>query len=283
MKALLVVCFCSGVVLGQQIGQDGYPSQLSQPIGNLPDPNPREATERDLPQVPRTLVTTIHMVLEDGGPPSRTPDMHSSSCGSYSMRPGGVATLVSYNGSGGCSASISLPGFQTLRVETAAVHHPVTVTIRRIGADVDGVAEGPISASMLAMPAAAHKAYGEGEIAMGLGHWVDAAGWFRKAVAEYPAHMLAWDELGLALQKLNQTADGKAAWEKALLADPTFARASIHLAILAIQEQRPADAAELTARALRAPGPDERLLARRQLPVGRPDLSYTTIRCSRSR
>ncbi|HTP87485.1 MAG TPA: tetratricopeptide repeat protein [Bryobacteraceae bacterium] len=252
MRALFLVLLCGASSFGQWLNQNGMVDPMAQPAG-IPSVNPNASTDSNTPSVPGEVITAFHVVLDDGGPPVRKPDIVSRSCNSYSMKANGVATLVAPSWVGHCSATISLPGFQSVRVETTLVHRPITLVLRRIGAEPSTMAAGPVSVAMLRMPPSAHKAYAEGEAAMGLGRLAEAAAFFRKTVSEYPTHALAWDELGLALDKLNLRDEAAAAWRKALEADPSLTRACMHLAVVAIRDARYTDAARYTECAVRSP------------------------------
>jgi len=245
----ILVGLCGGVqmLFGQagQVDQQGLPIPMAQPVN-------QGSMGSDTPRGRGGFMTRLRAVLEDGGPPGRIPVVHDS-CGIAPMGADGVA-LVSGSNENPCRVSISLDGFQTVRMDVQGTGHVVQVVLRRVGAEGDGLPSGSVNVAMLKIPVAAHKAYAAGEAAMGLQQWATAANLFGDAVRIDPAHALAWDELGAAFEALGKTQDAKTAYEKALRADPAFGRPCVHLAGIALEERRPADAADFTARSIRASG-----------------------------
>jgi len=229
-------------MLGAQSGNGGSSGSLSQPQVNT---DARSPDYRGPGMHPDTaeIVTKVHVVLDDGGPPVGKLELDKSSCASAWINSRGVATLISPRSSDGCGAYVSSVGFRTLRLETSAARSRYTAVMRRIGNGERGSASEPNSVTALRIPPPAHKAYAEGEMAMGLGRWTDAVDWFNKALADYPAYALAWDELGTAFNELRRTEDAKKAFQKALAADPSLARPCIHLAGMALNEERYDEAA----------------------------------------
>ena len=72
----------------------------------------------------------------------------------------------------------------------------------------------------------------------------------QRAVEICPEHAPAWSELGEALRQMAKTAEARAAWERAIQADPKYARAYVQLARLAVSEKRMEDAANLSERGI---------------------------------
>ena len=241
LSVLFIICSC--LTSGAQTSN----GELAQPQVNT--------DARPLTSVPhaRTIVTRVHVVLDDGGPPIGKLEVHGSQCAGGSINSRGVATLFSDLDTDVCSVFVASVGYQALRLGASAAHSHYTAVMRRIGADELGSVSPPISVKMLRIPPSAHKAYAEGEVAMGLGRWPEAVAWFSKAVAEYPAYALAWDEMGTALDELHMTAAAKAEWRKALNADPSLSRPCVHLAAMALREDRNEEAARWSDCAVRSP------------------------------
>jgi len=79
-----------------------------------------------------------------------------------------------------------------------------------------------VSATTLAAPPGARKAYEKGLVAMGSQKWEPAAREFGTAVKLYPAFAIAWYELGAAEQKRDNLPAARDAWKAAILADPKY-------------------------------------------------------------
>ncbi len=204
------------------------------PFGTLPNtPPPR-------PPAPRAaLIGVAEAVLEDGGkPPSRPDFTYTDSC-YVSLGPS----------SGACLVKVSLKGFRET-VEPVRSSARTIVVLQRLGAEGEAYPKGTINLAALGIPAAAQRAYAKGEAAMGLHDLPEAEKWFRLAVKEYPGHALAWDELGLVLERLRKVPEARSAYQCSVAADSRLARPLIHLAGMAIAEQRWQEAADLTAQAL---------------------------------
>jgi len=90
-----------------------------------------------------------------------------------------------------------------------------------------------VSATTLAAPSNARKAFEKGEAALRDRHWDAAEKAFNKAVAEYPKFAIAWFEIGLLRQNKNDTVGAVKAWQASLAADPKYVRPYESLAALA--------------------------------------------------
>jgi tetratricopeptide (TPR) repeat protein len=86
---------------------------------------------------------------------------------------------------------------------------------------------------------------------MGLQEWATAEKWLRTAVKACPAHSMAWDELGLALEMQGRLGEARAAYEKAVDADSRLVMPVVHLAGLALTTSQNGEALQLSERALR--------------------------------
>lgn len=99
-----------------------------------------------------------------------------------------------------------------------------------------------VSATTLAAPSNAKKAYEKGLIAIRDQHWDAAAADFTKAVTAYPKYAIAWFELGLLREGQNDTQGANAAWLEALKADPKYVKPYEGLAAVAQKRQNWVDA-----------------------------------------
>jgi tetratricopeptide (TPR) repeat protein len=98
-----------------------------------------------------------------------------------------------------------------------------------------------VSATTLAAPSNARKAYDKGVAAMHEQKLDAAAGEFAKAVAAYPGFAAAWFELGVLRQSKNDAAGAAEAWKQALKSDAKYVRPYEGLTALAERQQNWAD------------------------------------------
>lgn len=94
-----------------------------------------------------------------------------------------------------------------------------------------------VSATTLAAPKNAAKAYEKGTSAMREQRWDAAMAEFTKAVTAYPKFAAAWFELGLLRQHANDSAGAITAWKEALNCDARYVRPYEGLAALAERQQ----------------------------------------------
>jgi Tetratricopeptide repeat len=223
----LLVASIGCALLGQVIGE----MPRNEPVSPLPTPFPMRLGEAEA-------------VLEDGGKPVSRPDfVYSDSCIPSAWGP---ATP--------CVVHVYLKGFREAVAPVSSIAK-TTVVLRRLGAEGEPSPKRTVEVGALRVTPAAHKAYAKGEAAMGLHDVANAERWFRAAVAEYPGHALAWDELGLALEELGKPQEARSAYLRSVEADPRLARPLVHLAGLAIAAESWEEAASFTARAIAlAPG-----------------------------
>jgi len=92
-----------------------------------------------------------------------------------------------------------------------------------------------VSATTLAAPSSAKKAYEKGLEAMRQQKWGAAATAFCRAVKIYPKFAVAWYQLGLALQRRNQAAAAVEAWQQSRDSDPHYLKPYENLTIFADQ------------------------------------------------
>jgi tetratricopeptide (TPR) repeat protein len=81
-----------------------------------------------------------------------------------------------------------------------------------------------VSATTLAAPPNAKKAYAKGLDAMHSAKWDVAAAEFNKAIKAYPKFAIAWYQLGLARSSRNDTAGAMEAWRQAQSIDPKYVK-----------------------------------------------------------
>jgi tetratricopeptide (TPR) repeat protein len=99
-----------------------------------------------------------------------------------------------------------------------------------------------VSATSLAAPSNAKKAYERGLAAMRARKWDAAASEFNKALKIYPRYAVAWFQLGLARQNQNDVTDAIEAWKQALSSDPKYLKPYENLTVWADQRGDWADA-----------------------------------------
>jgi tetratricopeptide (TPR) repeat protein len=137
-----------------------------------------------------------------------------------------------------CEVQALLAGFWSERVSIALKN---TLDDTRIGRIIlHPVSPGQaltVSATTLAAPSNAAKAYEKGMAAMREQRWDAAAREFTKAVAVYPKFAAAWFELGRLRQSRNDFAGAAEAWKEALKSDPKYVRPYEGLAALAERQQ----------------------------------------------
>lgn len=142
-----------------------------------------------------------------------------------------------------CSVTIRLKGYRTTQV---LLRNDSTVVLKRVGLHEGST----VSASALNAPEPAKKVYGKGVNAMTDEKWAAAQKNFEKAVEIYPDYAAAWSDLGEVLQKQAKSTEARAAWEKAVQADPKYIKPYIQLMMLDLAEKRPEDAVAIGGRAV---------------------------------
>jgi tetratricopeptide (TPR) repeat protein len=90
-----------------------------------------------------------------------------------------------------------------------------------------------VSATTLAAPANARKAYEKGLEAIRGQQWNAAGGEFEKAVRAYPKFAIAWYQLGLVRQNLKDIPGAVAAWRESVASDPKYLKPYESLTVLA--------------------------------------------------
>jgi Flp pilus assembly protein TadD len=137
-----------------------------------------------------------------------------------------------------CEVQAVLAGFWAQRVSIALKN---TLDDTRIGTIILHPASGghalTISATTLAAPPNATKAYEKGMSAMREQKWDAAQKELTKAVAIYPKFAIAWFQLGVLRQGRNDSPGAAEAWKEALNSDPKYVKPYEMLAALAEREQ----------------------------------------------
>jgi tetratricopeptide (TPR) repeat protein len=135
---------------------------------------------------------------------------------------------------GTCRIVATLSGFQRGVTETGRTFESnVVVTLKPL---VPG--EGVIAYTDIAVPVAARKLFDQASGDARVGRWKAAEGKLRNALDAYPSYALAWNELGLALEKLGSQDEASNAYAKALSLDARLFSASARLAVLEAGRQR---------------------------------------------
>jgi tetratricopeptide (TPR) repeat protein len=133
----------------------------------------------------------------------------------------------------GCHISIVLTGYEQF---TGYVEDGTLIKLRRVGPQHEGGSA--ISAAQLKIPGDAKKEYEVGEAAVAKKKWLKAEAHFRAAIALYPKYAMAWSELGQTLQEQDRKNEALAAFNKALEADPSYAKALVQVCLADGLQQR---------------------------------------------
>jgi tetratricopeptide (TPR) repeat protein len=151
-----------------------------------------------------------------------------------------------------CDLRANLPGYRS-EVVNLAGHRMFdnpdvgTILLHRMG-NVEG---NTISATSLAAPKDAKKAYDKGKEALKKKKPADAEKEFQKAVDAYPRYAAAWYELGLLQQNAKKNDDARKSYAAALAADPKYVQPYVQLSLLAAKDSNWQDLAEKSARLLK--------------------------------
>lgn len=164
-------------------------------------------------------------------------------------RPGGG---VSERSLFGCELRANLAGFRSESVSLAnrrSMDNPDvgTIVMRRL-ANVEGLT---ISATSLAAPKDAKKAYEKGREALKKGKFDEAAKQLDKAIELYPSYAVAWFERGRAHEAQNNIDEAKKAYAEALKVDSKLIMPYERLAGLALQARNWQEAADTSDRMIR--------------------------------
>lgn len=152
----------------------------------------------------------------------------------------------------GCELRAALPGFRSDVVNLSGrrfLENPDvgTIVLRRMG-NVEGLT---ISATSLAAPKDAKKAFEKGRDAAKKNKLEDAQKHLQKALEIYPKYAVAWHELGLVHDRRKDPQAARQAFEKALEVDQKFISPYDGLAQMAARENNWQEVADITDRMLR--------------------------------
>lgn len=136
-----------------------------------------------------------------------------------------------------CEVKAVLAGFWAERVSIALKN---TLDDTRVGTIILHPVAGQgfaVSATTLAAPSNARKAYEKGQQAIAQQHWDAAQKELKKAVEIYPKFAAAWFELGVANDGRKDFSSAEQAWKESLNADPKYVRPYEMLAAMAERKQ----------------------------------------------
>ena len=206
---------------------------------------------------------TAKLVLEDGRPfpsvPLALPPLTGNSCLVHSI---GLDGKILYSGpqadyvpadqsytreakvTDRCLAAFLIKGYGKV---TVTLHDRAVIIVKRSGPEDEGLA---VSVATLEAPEEARKAWEKGVKALDNQRWGQAEKELRRAVTIYPQYASAWTALGEALAELSRPAEARAAWERAIQADPNYVKPYVLLAQFAIREGKMEEASSVTGRAL---------------------------------
>jgi tetratricopeptide (TPR) repeat protein len=174
-----------------------------------------------------------------GGSDASTDDASRSTNQAEDMNKPMNATASQYatpitSGLKGCEIAAVLSGYQSARV---SLDLKSMMDSTRLGTIIlhplSRATTLTVSATSLAAPSNAKKAYLKGLEAMRLQKWDAAASEFTKAVTNYPKYATAWYQLGMARQSKNDAAGAMEAWKQAQSSDPKYVKPYENLTALA--------------------------------------------------
>lgn len=151
-----------------------------------------------------------------------------------------------------CDLRASLPGYRS-EVVSLAGHRMFdnpdvgTIILHRLG-NVEG---NTISATSLAAPKDAKKAFDKGKDALKKKKTADAEKEFQKAVDAYPKYAAAWYELGMLQQAQKKNDEARKSYQQALAADGKYVKPWVQLSMMAAQDSNWQDLADSTTRLLK--------------------------------
>lgn len=138
-------------------------------------------------------------------------------------------------------------------VDARQISQSQYVTVRQIDASTPkpvSPKSGTVSAVDLIAPSKARKELDKANEAMARQEWSKAAELFNKAIAIYPQYVAAYNNLGVAYGRMNDTAREQEALQKAISLDEHFAPACGNLAKLYLQQKKFPEAEGLLGKAL---------------------------------
>jgi tetratricopeptide (TPR) repeat protein len=191
------------------------------------------------------------IMIPEASDDSRTElDMFGSRSARRFALPSGMDSMSSTNLIG-CELRARLGGYRSSVIVldgayTSGQMEVGTIVLHPI-AKVQGTT---VSATNLAAPKLAKKAFEQANAALRKSNFEAAAQNLQTAVASYPNYAEAWFKLGQVYQQLRQNQNARQAFAKAIEADSNYVNPYIQLARLAGQEKNWVAVADITDRAL---------------------------------
>ncbi len=180
--------------------------------------------------------------------------------GGFPGAPGGRGGMGGMNSMGGvrerdlmgCELRAVLPGFRSEIVNLSGrrfMDNPDvgTIILRRL-ANVEGLT---LSATSLAAPKDAKKAFEKGRELAKKNKLPEAQKEFEKAVTVYPKYANAWSDLGRVHEMQNRAEDARTAYGKALEADGKLVQPYVQMALMYARENKWQECAELSGKAIK--------------------------------
>ena len=154
-------------------------------------------------------------------------------------------------GLSGCEVDVSVPGYQPVSKSLINATDPRIDTGTFILTRIAGVEGSAISVTSMLAPKEARKELEKGERDVRSKHVDSATKHLERAVAEYDAYAVAWNELGEIHAISRQTEEARKAFEKSMAADPQYIPPFLGLAKLELESGRFEDAIEAAGKALK--------------------------------
>ncbi|MBV9746589.1 MAG: tetratricopeptide repeat protein, partial [Acidobacteriia bacterium] len=151
----------------------------------------------------------------------------------------------------GCELKAQLPGYDSQSIELGSrqrLDNPNvgTILMRRLGQSEGSV----VSATTLAAPKDARKAYEKGLDLLKKNKPAEAQASFEKAVENYPRYAIAWSELGKLQAVQGQPDAARASLERAIAADPKFVLLYVEMSEVEYRGQQWKELAETSGKAI---------------------------------
>ncbi|HKW99638.1 MAG TPA: tetratricopeptide repeat protein [Bryobacteraceae bacterium] len=180
---------------------------------------------------------------------TRQPEIPGPRTNQQQSVPGARNTTIGERDLIGCELRAVLPGYRSDLVNLSGrrmFDNPEvgTIILHRL-TNVEGTT---ISATTLAAPKDAKKAYDKARQALLKNKIPEAQKDLEKAVAAYPPFAAAWYELGRIHENQNQMADARECYAKALNADAKFVSPYLQLALISARDKKWQDVADETSR-----------------------------------
>src|SRR5205085_2991913 len=151
----------------------------------------------------------------------------------------------------GCELRAAAPGFRSSTLDLSTHRSMDSPDVGSIVLErMEKVQGTTLSAVSAKAPKEAKKAFERGLALEKKGKNVEAEQEFQKAIALYPQHAAAWDQIGVLQLKQDKFDDARASMNKALDADPKFVEPYVHLAFISARQQNWKDAAQYSDKAL---------------------------------